>query len=111
MNGRIQIDLYNFFRREENLTSYKLDYVAGHFIGDYVKAFEYSQEDKVTTITTSNLTGLLVGSYIHFEEIGHSVDYYNGGEKFVVVELNKETKSFKHEESKLAVNGCSGEFR
>ena len=95
MNGRIQIDLYNFFRREENLTSYKLDYVAGHFIGDYVKAFEYSQEDKVTTITTSNLTGLLVGSYIHFEEIGHSVDYYNGGEKFVVIELNKETKSFK----------------
>jgi len=29
MNGRLQVDLYNFYRRSENLTSYKLDYVAG----------------------------------------------------------------------------------
>ena len=29
MNGRLQIDLYNFLRRDYNLTSYKLDYVAG----------------------------------------------------------------------------------
>ena len=36
MEGRIQIDLYNHFRREVNLPSYKLDYVASHFIGDYV---------------------------------------------------------------------------
>ena len=27
MPGRLQIDLYNYFRREENLTSYKLDNV------------------------------------------------------------------------------------
>ena len=31
--GRIQVDLLNLFRREHNLTSYKLDYVSGHFIG------------------------------------------------------------------------------
>jgi DNA polymerase elongation subunit (family B) len=37
MNGRLQVDLYNFYRREANLISYKLDYVAGNFIGDYVK--------------------------------------------------------------------------
>ena len=40
MNGRLQVDLYNFFRREENLVSYKLDYVAGHFIGDFVKTID-----------------------------------------------------------------------
>ena len=33
MNGRLQVDLYNFYRREANLISYKLDYVAGNFIG------------------------------------------------------------------------------
>lgn len=95
MNGRIQIDLYNFFRREENLTSYKLDYVAGHFIGDYVKSLDYSDVDGTTTIQTANMTGLLVGSYIHFEEIGYSVDYYNGGEKFVVLEVLKKEGKFK----------------
>jgi len=95
MNGRIQIDLYNFFRREENLTSYKLDYVAGYFIGDYVKSLDYSEAECVTTIQTTNMTGLLVGSYIHFEEIGHSVDYYNDGEKFVVLEVLKQEGKFK----------------
>ena len=37
MNGRVQIDLYNYFRKSINLEQYKLDYVSGHFIGDIVK--------------------------------------------------------------------------
>ena len=94
MTGRIQIDLYNYFRREENLTSYKLDYVAGHFIGDYVKSLNTDPDNNVTTIVSGNLMGLLEGSYVHFEEIGHSVDYYCDGAKFSVLSVNKETKSF-----------------
>jgi len=106
MNGRLQVDLYNYYRRESNLTSYKLDYVAGHFIGDAVKDYEnveYEAEDgeildetesKATIINTSNLTGLLEGSYIHIEEIGHSVDYYEGGNKFLVTEVDRENKTF-----------------
>ena len=92
MNGRLQVDLYNFYRREANLISYKLDYVAGNFIGDFVKEFEYKTEQ--TIIKTSNMTGLLVGSYIHFEEIGHSVDYYADGAKFVVTKIDKENGKF-----------------
>ena len=91
MNGRLQVDLYNFFRREENLSSYKLDYVAGHFIGDYVKKIEGN------TIYSSNLTGLLEESYIHFEEIGHSVDYYAEGSKFKVKNINKQLGTFELE--------------
>ena len=93
MNGRLQVDLYNFYRRTENLTSYKLDYVAGNFIGDYAKKIEHNGESSV--ILTTNLTGLLVGSYIHIEEIGHSVDYYHDGAKFVVTEIDKEKYQFK----------------
>ena len=93
MNGRLQIDLYNFFRREENLTSYKLDYVSGHFIGDYVKELEYF--NTITKIKTFNMTGLLEGSYIHFEEIGYSVDYYENGSKFKVVCVDKSTNTFE----------------
>jgi DNA polymerase elongation subunit (family B) len=88
MNGRMQIDLYNFFRREENLSSYKLDYVAGHFIGDYVSKIETACENK-TKVLTKNLTGLLEGSFIHIEEIGHTTEYYEGGAKYKVVKVDK----------------------
>ena len=95
MDGRIQIDLYNYFRREENLTSYKLDYVSGYFIGDLVKSKEYNPDDNTTIIYTTNITGLLIDSFIHFEEIGHSIDYYNQGEKFIVLNINSTNFSFQ----------------
>jgi DNA polymerase elongation subunit (family B) len=63
MTGRIQIDLYTVFRREENLVSYKLDYVSGHFIGDYIKKVEDGCK-----VYCSNMTGLAVDSYVHFDE-------------------------------------------
>ena len=92
MNGRLQVDLYNFYRREANLISYKLDYVAGNFIGDFVKSIEHT--DIQSIIKTSNMTGLLVGSYVHFEEIGHSVDYYSDGAKFLVTSVDKPNGKF-----------------
>jgi len=101
INGRLQVDMYNFYRREANLTSYKLDYVAGNFIGDFVKTFDYIESDihsdivPETEIKTANMTGLLVGSYIHFEEIGHTVDYYDNGAKFLVTYVNKKDCKFK----------------
>jgi DNA polymerase elongation subunit (family B) len=98
MNGRLQVDMLNWFRRTENLTSYKLDYVGGHFIGDYVKGHELLVNDDalsnscklVTRFKTANMTGLQVDSFIHFEEINHSSDYYKGGDKFRVTKVNKE---------------------
>ena len=47
MNGRLQIDLYNYFRREYQLIKYKLDYVSSYFIGDYVKSIEHNEEEKL----------------------------------------------------------------
>ena len=92
MNGRLQVDLYNYYRREVNLVSYKLDYVAGNFIGDVVKSLEHTESQ--TIIKTGNMTGLLVGSYVHFEEISHSVEYYADGSKYVVVSVDKADHSF-----------------
>ena len=94
MNGRLQVDLYNFYRREANLISYKLDYVAGNFIGDFVKNLQCNNNVIETNITTSNMTGLLVGSYVHFEEIGHSVDYYEDGAKYLVTDIDKANGKF-----------------
>jgi DNA polymerase elongation subunit (family B) len=93
MNGRLQVDLYNFYRRETNLISYKLDYVAGNFIGDFIKTIEYTSNN-CSIIKTGNMTGLLVGSFVHFEEIGHSVDYYADGAKFPVTQVDKVNGKF-----------------
>jgi DNA polymerase elongation subunit (family B) len=99
MNGRLQVDMLNWFRRTENLTSYKLDYVGGHFIGDYVKGLQELTDEHdgklVTRIKTSNMTGLQVESFIHFEEINHSSDYYKDGDKFRVTRVNKKEGWFE----------------
>jgi len=96
MNGRLQVDMLNWFRRTENLTSYKLDYVAGHFIGDYVKKIEQLPSGN-TRVNTANMTGLQKDSFIHFEEINHSSDYYKDGAKFRVIDVNKSESWFEIE--------------
>jgi len=95
MNGRLQVDLYNYFRRDYNLTSYKLDHVSGYFIGDDVKKVEPG--DKSTKIYSKNLTGLENGSYINFEETSHSSDYYKDGQKSKVFNVNKVDGTFEIE--------------
>jgi len=92
MTGRLQIDLYNYLRRDYNLTKYKLDYVSGYFIGDGVKSIAH--EGGNTIVKSGNLSGLDVGSYINFEEEAHSVDNYKDGAKFQVIEIDKESSTF-----------------
>ncbi len=94
MKGRLQIDLYNYFRRDFNLSSYKLDYCAGYFIGDGVKKIEHLSNGN-TKIYSSNLMGLENGNYINFEEVGHSTDTYKDGAKFKVMNVNVGTGTDK----------------
>jgi DNA polymerase elongation subunit (family B) len=95
MPGRLQIDLYNFYRREDStLDSFKLDFVAGTYIQDEIldiDVLENENENDKLVLHTKNLTGLLVGSYIHLKKDGHSKEYLNQGEKFRVVELGSST--------------------
>ena len=74
MTGRLQVDLYNYLRRDYQLIKYKLDYVAGYFIGDSVKKIEHIEGR--TKIYSKNLTGLENSSFVNFEEEAHSVDNY-----------------------------------
>ena len=103
MSGRLQIDMYNYFRRDYNLTSYKLDYVGSYFIGDNVLKVEHRVEadadsiipdGKVTRIFSKNLVGLEVGNYVALEETGHSTDPYKDGQKFQVVAVNRAAGHF-----------------
>ena len=102
MTGRLQIDLYNYFRRDYQLTQYKLDYVSGYFIGDGVKKFEYitnnenenENEDIITKVYSKNLTGLENGCFINFEEEAHTSDQYKNGQKFEVSNVNYKENTF-----------------
>ena len=92
MDGIIQIDLYNYFRREVNLSSYKLQNVASHFIGDMVKKWEVGT--KTTKLYSGNLTGLQCENFVCFEMIGHSSDKYKDGAKFRVINMDEKTGIF-----------------
>ena len=93
MIGRLQIDLYNLFRRDYNLDSYKLDNVSAHFIGDFVHRISSEQ---YSTVYSNNLQGLEVGNFVVFEEVGHSSDYYKQNDtfKFEVIEISLLEKCF-----------------
>ena len=92
MTGRLQVDLYNYLRRDYQLIKYKLDYVAGYFIGDSVKRIEHV--DGRTKVYSKNLTGLENSSFVSFEEEAHSVDNYKDGKKFEVTGVDVETGTF-----------------
>ena len=90
--GRLQIDMYTYFRRDFNLSSYKLDDVAGQYIGDDIKKVELTADKTKTKLYSKNLTGLNVGDFIHIEITSFTSDYY--GSKFRVLDIQKETDTF-----------------
>ena len=93
MTGRIQIDMYTYFRRDFNLSSYKLDDVAGQFISDDVKKIVLTSDsitnNPITQLYSQNLMGLHVGDFIHIEIGGFTSDYYRDGKKFVVQDIQR----------------------
>ena len=91
--GRVQIDMHNYFRRDYNLQSYKLDHVATSFIGDKVKSITPA-ENEGSCIASKNLTGLSVGDFVTFEEISHSSNMYMNGKKFQITSIDTERTRF-----------------
>ena len=87
--GRLQIDMYTYFRRDFNLSSYKLDDVAGEFIGDDIKTV-VNQENFTTHLHSKNLTGLNKNDFIHIELMTFTKDYYDNGKKFKVKDILKD---------------------
>lgn len=93
MSGRLQIDMYNYFRRNFNLSSYKLDDVASQNISDDVSKVmnAINKEMPITELHTKNITGLHAGDFIHIELSSFTSDYYMGGKKFIVTDIKDAT--------------------
>ena len=90
MEGRLQIDVFTYMRKEFILPSYKLDYVSSYLISDGVKSYENNEEHNTCYVYTKNMKGITMNCFVHFEIINHSNDYYENGKKFKVIEINKD---------------------
>ena len=92
MEGRLQIDVFTYMRKEFILPSYKLDYVSSYLISDKVKSitnYVEEEDESVETckIETKNMKGITLNCFVHFEIINHSNDLYENGKKFKVIEI------------------------
>lgn len=107
MPGRIQIDLYAYFRREFNLASYKLDDVAAENISDDVSDLidiEHEFYGQSTELYTKNIVGLHVGDYIRIEETVFTCDYYCDGKKFNVIDIYEKEVEEKNKKGEMVKN-------
>ena len=107
MTGRIQLDMYAYLRKEFPMASYKLDDVASHYISDDVKHIFHRDHPKfgeVTELYSQNLLGLHKGDYIHIELTGFTSDYYNNGQKFSVLELERGKEMVEMSKGKEVTN-------
>jgi DNA polymerase elongation subunit (family B) len=92
LSGRLQIDMYTYFRREYNLPSYKLDYVAGENICDSIVSIMHTKNEsgqETTELYSKNLTGLHINDFIHIGYVGFTSDYYKNGDKFRVLDIKR----------------------
>lgn len=90
MEGRLQIDVFTYMRKEFILSSYKLDYVSSYLISDKIFKYENIKETNTCRIHTKNTKGISINSYVHFEILSHSNDFYENGKKFKVITIGKE---------------------
>jgi len=88
--GRIHIDLYMYFRREFNLSSYKLDDVSSTYISDEINLIVQDNLQETMKLYSKNLTGLKQHDYIHLEWEGITSDYYQEGKKIKVLNVNQD---------------------
>ena len=87
MDGRLQIDVFTYMRKEFILPNYKLDFVSSHLISDKIKSYINNEDDNTCKIYTKNIKGITLDSFVHFQIINHSDDDYENGAKFRVIKL------------------------
>jgi DNA polymerase elongation subunit (family B) len=84
--GRIHIDLMKEIQKDYKLTSYKLDYVASHFIRGEIFNFKLI-DSCIIELECKEVNDIKLGDYIHLEvDKGYITDEI--GEKYKVIILN-----------------------
>jgi len=95
--GRIHVDLMKDVQKTYNLSSYKLDSVASHFIrGKIIKIEILNKKSKEKTylIHCENVNDITEQDYIHVEHVKSFVSDYVGN-KYLINEIDHENKTLK----------------
>lgn len=87
MTGRIHIDLLKHMFKSYNLPSYKLDYVAEHFIRGNI--IDYKIENGKTIFTITGIKDLSIENYICLED--SNGDKYLDGKKYKITDMTTST--------------------
>lgn len=74
MEGRVVIDLMKEVQKGHNLDTYKLDYVAQHFINGKIKDIKYLEDQKKYELKVDSPTGIQNGIYIRIGDNKYIVD-------------------------------------
>ena len=74
MEGRVVIDLMKEVQKGHNLDTYKLDFVAQHFINGKIKDIKYNPTDDKHYLTIDNPTGIQNGIYIRINDSKYLVE-------------------------------------
>lgn len=88
--GRLQVDMFMYYRRDYQLSSYKLDDVAGIYIGDSVEMVCQLHATATVNgcgIATKNIKGIHVNDFIHVQREEFTTDNLEGGRKFRVLAI------------------------
>jgi DNA polymerase elongation subunit (family B) len=89
--GRLQIDMYTYFRRDVSMASYKLDDVVGQYICDEIYYVDHTTNG-ILELYTKNIHGLHQYDYINIELAGFTTTYIMEGKKFRVAAIKKNVK-------------------
>jgi DNA polymerase elongation subunit (family B) len=87
--GRVHVDLMKDIQKTFSLSCYKLDYVASNFIRGEI--INFCIIDKLIELTTEVINDLYTNDYIHLEIVKGFISD-NIGEKYKVININKENK-------------------
>ena len=86
--GRVHIDLMKDIQKTFSLTSYKLDYVASHFIKGEIKFINYL-ENRDIELHCQTIQDITIGDYIHIE-ITKGFISDEIGDKYLVKDIKKD---------------------
>ena len=78
MEGRVVVDLMKEVQKNHSLDTYKLDFVAQHFINGKIKDIQYNKDDNKNYLKVDNPTGIQNGIYISISDnkyLVQNIDY------------------------------------
>ena len=88
MEGRVIIDLMKQVQKDHNLDTYKLDFVAQHFINGKIKSINYEEDNNKYKLSVDNPTGIQNGITIRINDKKYLVENIDYNTNIITIDGN-----------------------